>query len=412
MNLTAWYNGNNIDITIPDGVSVELFDLPGRRLNLLPANHWLNRGPVPEDLDNFFENAQEVLVVVNDCFRPTPTARILSTLQDAIRLQRTRFLISTGLHPAATPAELRQIFGNFWPSIADRVESHSAFADETLVDFQTGDAHCRLNHRLRECDAILTIGSVEPHYFAGFTGGRKIILPGCASFEDIEQNHAAAVSEASQPLRRQGNPVWEDLRHRTQVLDHVPRASIQVVCDHHGRIFFAASGDWDSSYDQACDFATENFAHAIAEPYDVVISVVYPPLDRNLYQLQKSYENVVAAVRDGGAILLLSGCPDGVGDDRFLKLAEQIARGEMLDAATGERSMMGIHKVRRTIKLAKRVDLVLCSSLEPGLLRMLPIAARRDAQLAITELIDKYGKHCRIAVVLDAVSQVLYRRAA
>lgn len=412
MNLTAWYNGHNIDITIPDGANVDLFDLPGRRLKELPANHWLNRGPVPDDLDDFLERAQELLVVVNDAFRPTPTARILAALQDALRLRRTRFLISTGLHPAATPAELRQVFGSFWPSIADRVETHNACAAETLVDFQTGDARCRLNHRLRECDAVLTIGSVEPHYFAGFTGGRKIILPGCASFADIEQNHAAAVSVESRPLRRQGNPVWEDIHQRTRVLDHVPRASIQVVCDHHGRIFFAAAGDADLSYDQACTFVTENFAHEVSEPYDLVISVVYPPLDRNLYQLQKSYENVATAVRDGGAILLLSGCPDGVGDDRFLKLAEQIAGDETPPAATGERAMMGIHKVRRTIRLAKRVDLVLCSSLEPGLLRALPIAARSDVHRTITELINKYGKHCRIAVVLDAASQVLYRRAA
>ncbi len=412
MNLTAWYNGHNIDISLPDGASVDLFDLPGRRLSELPGDHWFNRGPVPDDLDDFLERAQDLLVVVNDCFRPTPTARILSALQDALRPQRTRFLISTGLHPAATPAELHQIFGNFWPSIADRVESHNAFADETLVDFQADDARCRLNHRLRECDAILTIGSVEPHYFAGFTGGRKIILPGCASFADIEQNHAAAVSVESRPLRRQGNPVWEDIHHRTQVLDHVPLASIQVVCDHHGRIFFAAAGDADKSYDQACAFVTENFAHEVSDPYDVVISVVYPPLDRNLYQLQKSYENVAAAVRDGGAILLLSGCPDGVGDDRFLKLAEQIAGDDPPPAAAGERALMGIHKVRRTIRLAKRVDLVLCSTLAPEIVQPLPIAARCDVQLTINELVNRYGKHCRIAVVLDAASQVLYRRAA
>ncbi len=166
------------------------------------------------------------------------------------------------------------------------------------------------------------------------------------------------------------------------------------------------------SYGKACNFVVANYAHAAEELFDVVISVVYPPLDRNLYQLQKSYENVAAAVRDGGTILLISACADGVGDERFLKLAEALNHGAHHGGGRGEDAVMGIHKVRRTNALANRVQLVLCSKLAPEALGALPIAARSEIQNAIDEVIDKYGNHCRVAVVLDAASQVLYRRAA
>ncbi len=289
---------------------------------------------------------------------------------------------------------------------------HDAYDASELRTFGEGEKSVRLNNVLDWCDSILIIGSVEPHYFAGFTGGRKIILPGCASFADVERNHALAVQAGSQPLARQGNPVWEDIQNRTRALDNKKRYAIQVVCDHEGNLFFASHGDWDQSYDQACDFVIANYAFDVAEKYDIVISVVYPPLDRNLYQLQKSYENVAAAVRDGGTILLISACVDGVGDDRFLKIAKSLSHTGEISGAGNEALIMGIHKVRRTIALAKRVDLVLCSNLDSLLLDHLPIAPRSDVQAAINELVSKYGDNCRIAVVLDAASQVLYHHAA
>ncbi len=393
-------------------VPATVFELPARRLQEIGADHWLNRGPVPEDLAQFITAAHRLLIVVNDIYRPTPTARILAALQDLVRVDCTQFLIATGLHPVAKDGDLSAIFGPFLEAIAPRVHSHQAQAQDQLTEFGAGETACRLNRLFSWCDAILTIGSVEPHYFAGFTGGRKIILPGCASFEDVERNHAWAVSDSSKPLKKQGNPVWEDIQRRTTVLNDLSRASVQVVCDHSKQVYFASCGDWDVSYDQACDFVVANYAHAVDELYDVIISVVYPPLDRNLYQLQKSYENVVAAVRDGGTILLISGCADGVGDERFLKLAAALAQGQNPGGGHGEDAVMGIHKVRRTNALAKRIDLVLCSTLSEGVLSALPIAARSGIQEAIDEVIDRYGNQCRVAVVLDAASQVLYRRAA
>lgn len=410
MKVSVWYCDNNIDIALPDSGNVDIFDLPSRRLHRLPASHWLNTSVVPPGLEQFLADAQRLVVVVNDAHRPTPTATILDNLKHDLKFDATTFLVATGLHSPKSSAPREKLFGEL--PVAKGLVVHDAYDTSELHTFGEGEKSVRLNKVLDWCDSTLIIGSVEPHYFAGFTGGRKIILPGCASFADVERNHAFAVQSGSQPLARDGNPVWEDIQNRTRVLDNKKRYAIQVVCDHEGNLFFASHGDWDQSYDQACDFVVANYAFDVAEKYDIVISAVYPPLDRNLYQLQKSYENVAAAVRDGGTILLISACVDGVGDDRFLKIAESLSNTGEISGAGNEALIMGIHKVRRTIALAKRVDLVLCSNLDSLLLDHLPIAPRSDVQAAINELVGKYGDNCRIAVVLDAASQVLYHHAA
>lgn len=409
VRIPVWYKDKTIDIELPDSGSVHVYGLPAERLTSLPNDHWINSGKAPDPLIDFLQQDRRLLIAVNDVYRPTPTAKILKSFSKHLDLKNIRFLVATGLHHLEGEGDLERIFGDLASDA--NISVHDAFDDANMTEFGSGADSVRLNKLFDWCEAILIIGSVEPHYFAGFTGGRKIVLPGCASFKDVERNHANAVSELSQPLKRAGNPVWEDIQTRTSALDDKPRYAIQVVCDHDQHLFFVSHGDWDEAYDQACDFVIDNFSNAVRDPYDVIISVVYPPLDRNLYQLQKSYEDVAMALRDGGTILLISACVDGIGDDRFITIAESRGQATSSGDCGSEKMMMGIHKVTRTFRLAERIKLVLCSTLDGNLFRSLPIAARSKIQPSVDELISQYGYNCKIAVVLDAASQVLCRAA-
>jgi nickel-dependent lactate racemase len=409
MRIPVWYCDGHTDLELPDSCRVDLYDLPHKRLTALDDSHWLNSGKIPDDLIRFVQASGELLVLVNDHYRPTPTARVLETLAELLLPRSVHYLVATALHAAPSVPALAAIFGELYPSISDRVQVHSAYDEAQLAIFGSSDRQVRLNRLFEECDSVLIIGSVEPHYFAGFTGGRKIILPGCSSFADTSRNHANALSPHSQPLATRGNPVWEDIQARTAALDYKHRYAIQLVCDHQRTIFHASSGDWDAAYNDACTFVRTHFAHAVPEPYDAVICVVYPPLDKNLYQLQKSYENTAAAVRDGGTILLISACREGVGDYRFVNLAKRIANGEGLDDGEAEDLLMGIHKVKRTERLAKRVNLTLVSTLLSEQLEYLHIQPRSVISDAVDELLVKYGRDCRIAVVPDSASQVLHQ---
>jgi nickel-dependent lactate racemase len=407
MKIPVWYVNQNIELGLPDSCRVDVYDLPQKRLTPLPDDHWLYSGIVPADVTEFLSSAQRLLVVVNDHYRPTPTATVLTAIGEALPPAKTTFLVAAGLHGAPSETQLQQIFGKLYSRAKECLRIHNAYDDSQLVALGAGTYEIELNRLVEQCDSLLIIGSVEPHYFAGFTGGRKIILPGCASFADVSRNHAHALSHRSQPLARQGNPVWEDIRNRTSCLDHKRRYAVQLVCDHQGSIFHLSHGDWDRAYDSACDFVRIHYAHNVAKPYDVVISVVCPPLDRNLYQLQKSYENVAAAVKPGGTVLLISGCFEGTGDGKFLKLAERAASGELCMDGQSEWMLMGIHKVKRTERLAKKLKLMLVSTLPASDLEFLPIQPRSDIDVAVAELLRMYGMDCNIAVVLDSASQVL-----
>jgi nickel-dependent lactate racemase len=398
------------DLVIPESCKIDVYALPEDRLRPLDEKHWFNTGVLPAQLKSFLASSDELLIVVNDQFRPTPTEHLLNVLEPHIDLDKTTFLVAAALHHAPNEAELQKIFGDRLDRIRDRVRVHDAFANDQLHEFGSGKSKVQLNKLLDQFQRILTIGSVEPHYFAGFTGGRKIFLPGCASFDDTRSNHALAVSDASQPLATKGNPVWEDIQRRTECLSGKDQFSIQVVAGHEGTVLCAECGRWDEAFTSASRFLSNKFAHPVKERYDVVVSVVYPPLDRNLYQLQKSYENVADAVRDGGSVLLVSCCQDGVGNDRFLALAEAQVEGWGSKSTGPEDAAMGIHKVVRTTKLSKRIDLWLVSSLPDETLYFLPITPKGDINSAISELVQKHGNNCRIAVLLDSASQVLYRQ--
>ena len=182
MNIPVWYCEKLLDLEISDSLSVDLYDLPSKRLEPVGIDHWINSGKPPDGFEEFVENSRSILVVINDAFRPTPTSRILKALGKSLDLKKSTFLVATGLHDSPDDKSLLKIFENLLPQIKNRVHSHSAFDNAQLVQFGSGKTMARLNRHIQECDSILLIGSVEPHYFAGYTGGRKMILPGCASF--------------------------------------------------------------------------------------------------------------------------------------------------------------------------------------------------------------------------------------
>ncbi len=165
-----------------------------------------------EHLEQFLEGAEDVVVIVNDGTRPTPTARVLDVLQTKMRLDSVRYLIATGAHRAPTEEELSNIFGDHLPKVRAMVHSHDSRKDKmVLLGRSKNGTDMWVNDIAVQADRLIIITSVEPHYFAGYTGGRKSFLPGVASYQTIEQNHRMAMRPESKILALEGNPVHEDM---------------------------------------------------------------------------------------------------------------------------------------------------------------------------------------------------------
>ena len=193
-----------------------------------------------KSFEEFLRSSDDVLCVVNDGTRPTPTHKIIDALYDKIEDKRFNFIIATGTHREPTVDEFKYIFGDFYSKFKDRIFVHKAEKTEDMIYLgKTGlGTEVWINHIAVDAKNILTINSVEPHYFTGYTGGRKSIIPGLAAYRTVEQNHSFALDRRAQPCALQGNPLHEDLMDAVKIYRQGRNLfSIQTVLDREQRIY-------------------------------------------------------------------------------------------------------------------------------------------------------------------------------
>jgi len=344
------------------------------------------------------------LVVVNDAFRPTPTGEALSQIKKLYPDFKADFIVACGNHPRPEKEEIDEIFGEYQLPSDSRLYFHDSRDIESMVAAGELDGlPLYLNRRLFEYPGVLTIGSVEPHYFAGFTGGRKSLVPGLSDIESNRRNHALAVSEDAQPLRLKHNPVAEDLDKLLNLVKLSAVFSIQIVHGRNRRILDCFCGDLESSFKEAVDLSKQVYSFQPEKQYDLVIAEMRYPLDRNLYQLQKAIENCAAAVRDGGTIVAVSKCHEGIGNDEFYQLARRLKNEEMVLAhAEMENPPMGIHKLSRIVRMARRISVKALTGLKHEILErvFLEPAISIDAEIQKLKRADK--QEIDILLVRDA----------
>jgi nickel-dependent lactate racemase len=317
-----------------------------------------------------FLSGGPVVVLVNDHTRMTPTAKVLAHLGAALADGDPAFVVATGMHRAPTEDELRRILGASYDRHRPRTFVHDARDAAQMVHVGTTSRGTAvgLNRRVVEAERVLVIGSVEPHYFAGFTGGRKSIVPGVAAYETVEQNHALAMSPASRALALGGNPVHEDMAEAAALLKRHSIFAIMTVLDHENRIHFATAGDLERSFSDAARVAERLNSVAVPGRADIVVAVASPPLDIDLYQSQKAIEHGKLALADGGVLILVSECREGVGPPAFVEILHAIRRGGEAGRTASGALTLGRHKAAGLVELMARAELWTVTGLPPGVL--------------------------------------------
>jgi nickel-dependent lactate racemase len=347
------------------------------------------------------------LVIVNDAFRPTPTGTVLSHLKKWYPEFQADYLIACGNHPAPDDDDIAKIFSGYIRGESENIFIHNSRDPESMCN--AGEFEGRpvfINKLLFEYSSIIIIGSVEPHYFAGFTGGRKSIIPGLADLETTRRNHAHAVSLDAQPMRLKGNPMAENLQDLVDAISLPPLISIQLVLNRKHEIIDAYAGDLKSSFDNAVSKVEDLYSHKSPHPFDLVIAEMRPPLDRNLYQLQKAVENCQMAVADGGTVLAVSSCYEGVGNDEFYHLAGKLFDESMvLSHAAMDNPPMGIHKLSRIIMMSKRISVKALTGLKQEIVKQIYWEPAVSIDAEIQKLRNKKEK-INILIVRDAGQMV------
>ena len=403
MKQTIPYGPGMVEVTLPgQTVSIEPKDVPEYDEQAVLAEAMQN--PVGAgSIEEFLAEGEKVLIIVNDGTRPTPTGAVMESLLPLLEGKDVTVMVATGVHRGATDKELKRILGPTYEALKDTVVSHDARKDEEMVYLGVSKNGTKLavNKAVMESDRIIAIGSVEPHYFAGYTGGRKAIMPGVAAFRSIEMNHKNALDPRAKALALEGNPVHEDMIDVLELLEEKQIYAIMTVMNKHHKVYAATAGDITDSFYAAIDKANEVFCVDLESKADIVLSVAKPPMDIDLYQSQKAMDNAKLALKEGGIMILVSSCVDGVGEKAFYDLLSSCdTAAEVLEKIKGE-YRLGYHKAGKMAEVINMADIWVVSDLEDELWSSIFIRQFPSIQEAIDATLEQKGKDASFVFMPD-----------
>ncbi|MFZ5918529.1 MAG: nickel-dependent lactate racemase [Chloroflexota bacterium] len=342
---------------------------------------------------------QRVSIVTSDLTRPCPSERLLPPLLAELAAagvpdDDVTVILALGLHRPMTGAEMETAVGAAVYRRL-RVINHDP-ADCLRLGVTAAGTPVEMFRPLVEADFRICLGNLELHYFAGYSGGAKAMLPGCASRATLNANHALMVRPEARAGRLDGNPVRADLEEGAALLG--VNFILNVVVDGH-RIVGAVAGDVTSAHRRGCELVAARGIVEIEQPADVVlVSAGGHPKDLNLYQAQKALDNAAYAVRDGGALILAAECPEGLGNRTFESWLTNATPDELL-ARIQQEFVLGGHKAAAIAAVLRRAAVYLVSALPEELVcrcGMIPFAGL-DAALAAA--LDEASPGARVLVL-------------
>lgn len=322
-NLTADLDGKSVKAVL-EAQSPERSDVSQEQLVKAAL-----RSPVSSArLSELSVGASKVVVISSDHTRPVPSKIIMPQILAEIRRGNPDaeivILVATGCHRESTRAELIAKYGE---EIVERedIRMHVSTRTEDFVEKGRLPSGGRLilNKLVDWADLLVAEGFIEPHFFAGFSGGRKSVMPGVASYETVLANHCAEF--IAHPKARtgilEGNPIHADMCHAAKVagLDFI----VNVALDKQKRIIGAWAGHPVLAHEAGCEFVREHASIPPVEADIVITSNGGYPLDQNIYQAVKCMTAAEACVRKGGVIIAVSACHDGAGGEAFFRQSSQ-----------------------------------------------------------------------------------------
>jgi nickel-dependent lactate racemase len=291
-------------------------------------------------LPSLVDGARRVAVVFPDLTRPMPNRTVLPPLLDELARAGVTddcvtLLCATGTHRQATEAEMAELIGAELVA-RYRLVDHDAQSDEHIAVGEVDGIEVLLQREYVEADVRIVTGFVEPHFFAGFSGGPKAVCPGLAATATIlEAHHPRRIAdERATFLTRHGNPVHDFVREATDLAP--PHLSLDVAINRARRVTAVFAGSLTATHDAACAHVSAAARREVAAPYDLVVSTNGGhPLDRNLYQAVKGMAAADRVRLAGGTVVMAAACADGIPDDgAFARLLAESCTPDDLVAST------------------------------------------------------------------------------
>jgi nickel-dependent lactate racemase len=422
MHVKLAYGRTGLEIEVPEGADVIR---PGHVDGIADEAAALRdalRNPIgTPTLAELVKTGDNVVVVHTDITRATPNDRILPVVLGELEsagVERNDITLLNGLgtHRPQTDVELRRMLGDV---IVDNYQclQHDCKDDDNLVSLGVTSRGnpVRVNRMYLEADVKVLTGFIEPHFFAGFSGGPKAILPSLAGEESVFSNHGARMIGSPKAAWgiTEGNPIWEEMRE--VALMTKPTFLLNVALNTRHEITGIFAGDLIAAHAKGIEFVREHAMAGVDQPYDIVIVTNSGyPLDQNLYQSVKGMTAARQIVREGGAIIMAAACEDGLPD--FGGYVELLRRSgspekalEMIGAAGFSHADQWQVQIQAQVQLHADVY-VYSDGLTDEQIRLAQLTPCRDIEGLLGELIGKFGAGARVCVIPDGPQSIPYLR--
>ncbi len=352
-------------------------------------------------LGQIVKPGEKIVLITSDMTRPMPSKvvlpEILRELYEAgVSPEQITIVFALGSHRPHTEEEMKGLVGE------------EIYGQICCADSDPSDCVCMgktahgtpvdITRIVAEADRRICLGNIEYHYFAGYSGGAKAIMPGVSTRAAIQANHRMMTDPAACAGNISGNPLRKDIEEAAELcrVDFI----LNVVLDEHKKIIFAAAGDVTEAHRAGCAFLDRLYQKEIKKQADiVVVSQGGAPKDVNLYQTQKALDNAAHAVRDGGTIILVGSCREGLGERTFEQWMTEARQPEDLLVRIRKEFRLGGHKAAAIAMVLARARIYLVSELPHELTRKLFMIPFDTVQDAFEDVMRTYGPDASVIVM-------------
>lgn len=344
---------------------------------------------------------EKIVIIASDITRPVPSYKIIPAILDGLWEAGAdpgdvTVVFALGSHRRHTPEEMKKLVG-------EKVFSQVRCVDGDPADFVhmgvTGmGTPVDITRIVAEADRRICTGNIEYHYFAGYSGGAKAIMPGVSTRAAIQSNHSRMVLPEAAAGRLEGNPVRMDIEEAIGFcpIDFI----VNVVLDERKEIIFAAAGHYVEAHREGCKFLDRLYLKEIESRADIVIvSQGGAPKDLNLYQTQKALDNAKHAVKEGGVVILAGSCKEGMGEEVFEEWMTRAESPKSIIERIQEDFRLGGHKAAAIALVLENADIYLVSEMKKEFVESIFMKHYDTVQEALDGAFAKLGGGASVLVM-------------
>jgi nickel-dependent lactate racemase len=378
------YGGGTVSFDAEEMHVLEPNEIPGVKDERKVIAKALHNPIKSKRLSRIAKRGDKVAIIVSDMTRPSPSHSMLPPLLEELRISGVKddditIVFALGIHRKQKEEEKRRLVGG---EVYGRLRCIDHDLDDCVTVGRKDDTEIAIFKPVSEADIIVCTGNIEFHYFAGYTGGAKAILPGVSSRELIEKNHRMMVlpdaytGNIKSPVRKQIEEVGEIVG-----IDFI----LNVVLNSNKDIVGAFSGHPKDAHRAGVRLVDEMYRVKVERSDIVIVSAGGHPKDINLYQAQKALDNAKHAVKDGGSIILVAECPEGYGESTFERWIDESKSPEDIIDRLKKKFVLGGHKAAVIASVVKKADVYLVSKMPDEMVEKAFLIPKKDVEDALRD---------------------------